>query len=164
MAWTGKQRSGRYSASYRLQGEDYTIKGTFTRRADALAEAQRERGSKRRGEFIDPELSGQTFSTRAESYLAGARPMLKGKTVASYESLLSSRILPTFGEYELRSILPSDITTWIGSMVADGLSPSRIRQAHVVLRLVLDSAVRDGYLARNPAVGAEPLPVPWTVS
>jgi len=40
-------------------------------------------------------------------------------------------------------------------MVADGLSPSRIRQGHVVLRLVLESAVSDGYLARNPAVGVK---------
>jgi len=40
-------------------------------------------------------------------------------------------------------------------MVADDLSPSRIRQAHVVLRLVLDNAVRDGFLGRNPAVGVK---------
>jgi len=40
-------------------------------------------------------------------------------------------------------------------MVADGISPSRIRQAHVVLRLIFDAAVRDGYLIRNPASGVK---------
>jgi integrase len=40
-------------------------------------------------------------------------------------------------------------------MVAGGLSASRIRQAHVVLRLVLDGALRDGYIARNPALGVK---------
>jgi hypothetical protein len=38
-------------------------------------------------------------------------------------------------------------------MVSEGLSPSRIRQSHVVLRLVFEAAVADGYLARNPALG-----------
>lgn len=40
-------------------------------------------------------------------------------------------------------------------MVSEGLSVSRIRQAHVTLRLVLDSALRDGAIARNPALGVK---------
>lgn len=47
------------------------------------------------------------------------------------------------------------MTAWVGAMVVDGLSPSRIRQAHVVLRLLFESAVRDGYLTRNPALGVK---------
>jgi len=39
-------------------------------------------------------------------------------------------------------------------MQGDGLSPSRIRQAHVVLKSILDGAVRDGLIARNVAQGA----------
>lgn len=38
-------------------------------------------------------------------------------------------------------------------MIDEGLSPSRIRQAHVVLSLVLQAAVRDGVVARNVAQG-----------
>jgi integrase len=38
-------------------------------------------------------------------------------------------------------------------MEAQGLSPSRIRQAHVVVCQVLDAAVRDGLVARNAANG-----------
>nr|MBA2599686.1 hypothetical protein [Actinomycetota bacterium] len=87
--------------------------------------------------------------------MEGARHTLKPKTLASYESLLRSRILPAFGQRELRAIKPSDITTWIGAMVSEGLSPSRIRQAHVVLRLVLESAVRDGLVIRNATIGVK---------
>jgi len=36
-------------------------------------------------------------------------------------------------------------------MLEEGLSPSRIRQAHVALSLVLQAAVRDGVVARNVA-------------
>ena len=78
--------------------------------------------------------------------------MLKPKTVASYESLLHSRVLPMFADRALRTHKPSDVTAWVGEMVSAGLSPSRIRQAHVVLRLILDSALVDGLLTRNPAM------------
>jgi integrase len=40
-------------------------------------------------------------------------------------------------------------------MDTKGLSPSRIRQAHQVLRASLDQAVHDGLIPRNPAVGAK---------
>jgi integrase len=96
-----------------------------------------------------------TVEQRAEAWLDGARPMLKEKTVASYESLLRSRILPTFADRQLRDVKPSEVTAWVGAMLGDGLSPSRIRQSHVVLRLLFDDAVRDGFLVRNPAVGVK---------
>ena len=38
-------------------------------------------------------------------------------------------------------------------METQGLSSSRIRQAHVVVSQVLDAAVRDGLVARNAADG-----------
>lgn len=128
--------------------------GTFLRKKDAedTARAQERRIS--RGEWTDPDKSSVTVGQLAEHWFEGARPMLAPKTVASYESLLR-RILPVFANQQVRSVKPSDVTAWIGGMVGDGLSPSRIRQAHVVLRLIFGSAVQDGYLIRNPAVGVK---------
>ena len=52
------------------------------------------------------------------------------------------------------------MTAWISTLVADGLKPGSVRQTHRVLSLVLDSAVADGRLGRNPAKGARlPRPV-----
>jgi integrase len=127
---------------------------TFTRETDARAAAHEEERKVSKKEWIDPDLRGVTLAEWAEKWLKGTRH-LKPKTVVSYESLLSSRILPTFGHRELRSIKPSDVTEWVGAMIADDLSPSRIRQSHVVLRLVLESAVRDDYITRNVALGAK---------
>ncbi len=53
----------------------------------------------------------------------------------------------------MASIRPSDVQAWVGEMFEEGLSPSRIRQAHVVLSLLLQAAVRDGVVARNVAHG-----------
>lgn len=89
-------------------------------------------------------------------YLPRGRPAnTQPKTFASYESLLRSRILPTFGQRQARSLKPSDVSAWVGQMIEAGVSPSRIRQAHIVLRLVLEQAVQDGYIVRNPAVGVK---------
>ena len=159
MAWTRRLPSGRYQGLYRdaagrvRRASESEGGGTYLRQGDAKAAAEDQESKIRRGLWVDPQLSRTTVEARAAVWLAGARHTLKPKTIASYESLLRSRVLPAFGSRHLRAIKPSDITAWVGSMVSDGLSPSRIRQAHVILRLVLDSAVGDGYIARNPAVG-----------
>jgi integrase len=153
MAWARKLPSARWQGCYRDEAGETCTVGTFARKKDAVDAADAERAKKKRDEWIDPELARTTVGAVAATWLEGARHTLKPKTVASYQSLLSSRVVPTFGKRELRAVKPSDVTAWVGAMVTGGLSASRIRQAHVVLRLVLDSAVRDGFVARNPAVG-----------
>lgn len=134
--------SGRYQACYRDPSDRVRTAGSFVNKGDAKDAAEAQERKVGRGEWIDPELARVTVEQLAEHWLEGALPMLKPKTVAFCESLLRRRVLPTFGRRELRRIKPSDVTAWVGAMVADGLSPSRIRQGHVVLRLVLEDAVR----------------------
>lgn len=92
------------------------------------------------------------YGDHAEQWLNGLVG-IRAKTKIGYESLLRCRVLPAFATYQLRRIDPASVRTWISDMVADGLSPSRIRQAHQVLRASLDQAVHDGLIGRNPAVG-----------
>ena len=75
------------------------------------------------------------------------------KTVFGYECLLRSRILPGFGKHRLRQIKRGEVRAWIAAMDSEGLSPSRIRQAHQVLCASLDQAVQDRKLSGNPAAG-----------
>jgi integrase len=42
---------------------------------------------------------------------------------------------------------------WVAKLVADGYAGSTVRQVHRVFSLMLDLAVRDGRLPRNPATG-----------
>jgi integrase len=85
-------------------------------------------------------------------------PTLKPKTAHSYANLITSRILPALGHVRLNRLRFSDVQSWVSSMAAEGLSASRIRQAHVVLACALDLAARDGLIAANPARGIR-LPV-----
>lgn len=127
----------------------------FSTRIDAERYLAGKESSKLRGEWIDPALGQITLEDWADRWLETARPALKPKTVRSYESLLASRVVPMLGAYPIASIAPSDVQAWVNEMVSEGLSASRIRQAHVVLSQALTSAVRDSRIGRNPAIGVK---------
>ncbi|MEX0755009.1 MAG: site-specific integrase [Actinomycetota bacterium] len=106
-----------------------------------------------RGIWIDP-IHGRTpLRIEAEAWFRTASPLLKPKTAASYRSLLDSRLLPALGHIPIGELRRAAVQSWINEMVCEGLSPSRIRQAHVVLRLLLQGAFLESRTATNAAVG-----------
>ncbi len=119
-------------------------------------EAQRwlrgEIGKLDRGDWMDPAGGKQLLGENAPRWLDG-RVRVKEKTKEWYEGILRSRILPVFGDYQLRQIDAASIRAWVTAMIEDGLSPARIRHSHQVLRSILSQAVGDGLIASNPAVG-----------
>lgn len=127
---------------------------SFRRKIDADRYLASIEAGKLRGEWVDPKLGLVTVTDAAADWLEAARPTLK--TVVGYESLIRSQIVPAIGTYQLSSLKPSDVQDWIGGMQGLGLSPSRIRHGHVLLRQILQRAVMDGRVARNAADGATP--------
>lgn len=127
---------------------------SFTRKVDAERFLASTEAGKLRGEWTDPALAKMRLDEWSERWLASVRPTLKPKTAETYASLLRSRILPGLGAFPIGAVRPSDVAEWLARMQADGLSPSRIRQAHVVLSQMLDAAALDGRIVRNPADGA----------
>lgn len=121
---------------------------TFTKRKDAEAFASTVETDILRGDYVDPRAGKGTLNEWATKW--SSTLTVKPRTQASYESLLRSRILPKFGKRQLASLRRSDIQEWIASMMKEGLSASRARQAVIVLRLMLDAAVDDRLIARNP--------------
>jgi integrase len=110
------------------------------------------------GEWVNPAGGRLRYADHAEGWLDGLVGV-KQKTRAGYQNLLHSRVLPVFGDHPLRHIRPANVRGWVAAMVDEGLSASRIRQAHQVLRASLDQAVTDGLIGRNPAAGVK-LPTP----
>ena len=54
------------------------------------------------------------------------------------------------GGLALDKVRPMHVEGWIVGLKDKGLAESTIRSAYTILRAVLDTAVRDGALARNP--------------
>lgn len=83
------------------------------------------------------------------------------KTVAGYESLLDTVVLPRWKDHPLRDIVFDDLQVWVSGLSVDGsvrfsgkgLSASRVRQANQLVGAVLKFAVKAGHLKVNPADG-----------
>lgn len=150
----GRGTTNRWRARYRTPDGEQRSQ-CFARKADAEQFLNGIEVSKATGAFVDPLLGRRTVAQWATRWLDGVRPTLKPSTVASYESLLASRVLPEFGKRPVAKVRTSDVQSWVAEMRDAGLSASRIRQAHVVLRQVLDVAMRDGALGRNAALGVK---------
>jgi integrase len=102
----------------------------------------------------DEPLSAFVESWAATSLAASSR---KPTTKAVYAALMRSCVMrDPLGALTLSTIRPIDIECWLVRLQAGSegnrpLSPSTIRQAFTVLRMVLESARRDGRVEDNPA-------------
>jgi len=123
----------------------------FVRGPDAERHLATMETAKATGSYVDPKLGRRRLADIIEDWYAIAVPSLKPKTRASYRSLIDVRIKPYVGRLAVASLAPSDVQRWVNELVAEGLSSSRIRQAHIVLGMALDTAVHDGIIPRNPA-------------
>ncbi|MDQ3955042.1 MAG: site-specific integrase [Actinomycetota bacterium] len=144
-------RGGRALVVYRVRYRDLNRverSKTFERKVDAERFAAEITSDIGRGDYLDPRAGQVVLEKWVTKWLSTLS--VKPKTRASYESLLRSRVLPAFGRRRLDNIRPSDIQGWVSAMHDEGLSASRIRQAVIVLRLVMDAAVQDRLVARNP--------------
>ena len=63
--------------------------------------------------------------------------------------------MPTFAEFELRRITPSDIQAWVSNLVGAGYAAETVKKAHALLRMILTAAVDSGLLTRSPARGVK---------
>jgi integrase len=153
--WITKTPNGRWKARLAIPGRG-TRNRTFDRKIDAQKWLRNEQANLDRAAWTDPRLARTSFGEWATEWL-GTRRHLKPKTLAGYESLLRVHLLPRFGEMPLSGIDPYVIESWVIELTDSGLSPSRIRQAHQLLSMILKAAVRARRLTSNPAVGT-PLP------
>ncbi|HJR88892.1 MAG TPA: site-specific integrase [Aeromicrobium sp.] len=80
--------------------------------------------------------------------LTGVEP----RTRADYLSVAKRSWLPILGRLRVSQVNRQHVAKWVNAQ--DGQSaPKTIKNAHSVLSAVLESAVREGYLASNPARG-----------
>src|SRR3989442_10537184 len=103
MAHVRRARSGRgWQARYRDPFGKERAR-TFGTKREAEQFLARQSSDMQRGEYLDPRLARATFQHWAEEWLATA-VHLKPKTTSGYESILRSRVLPTFGQARIGAI------------------------------------------------------------
>jgi len=147
-----KLPSGRYQARYRVDGQLVGAPTTFRTKRDAEVYLSTVRADMERGRWIDPAARQITLRKYATRWLE-LRPGLRPRTVELYESELRLHILPALGDHELTKITPTTVREWHAAMLRAG-TPGRstVAKCYRLLRAILNTAVADELILRNPCV------------
>ena len=152
-----KLPSGRYQARYTSpDGVRHRGPRSFATKAEAsrwLASSENDLG---RGTWTDPDAARVALDAYARGWLK-TRPNLRSRTIDLYDLLLERHILPALGHHTLGTLTPATVRRWNAELVrrsgSGSLTPAK---CYRLLRAILNTALADGLIARNPCaiVGA----------
>jgi integrase len=78
------------------------------------------------------------------------RPGLRPKTIEVYRYVLGRHLLPSLGTKALSEIKEAQVRRWRRSLLDGGASPVTAAKAYRLLKAVMNTAVDDGLIRRNP--------------
>lgn len=122
--------------------------GTFATRKEAEEATMKALTAQRSSTWTRPKLGKVKLETFANEWLTG-RTGLRPKTLDVYRYALDHLILPELGMCRLASLDPPLIRTWY-STLGLRVKSATTAKAYRLLRQILDAAVEDGYIAKNP--------------
>jgi integrase len=131
------------------------VSKTFDRKVDAQRFLHHVETSKNTDSYIDPARGKITMSTFGDKWLR-TQGHLKPSTLARYQGIVDKWIKPRWGNVPLSKVAHADMAEWVSGI---RLSAASVRYVHRVMFLILELAVRDGRISRNPAAGVR-LPKP----
>lgn len=147
--WVRKLPSGRFQASY--VGPDGRRRGapeTFERKGDADRWLSVVESEVLRGEWTDPLLGRLPFGEYGERWIAEHR--LGERTREEYRSLWRHHVATFLGHVELAELSTGTIRSWRAALLREGRSEDRTAKAYRLVRAILNTAVDDGRIRRNP--------------
>jgi integrase len=103
------------------------------------------------GQGVSPLAATMTLAQYGESVMDLATRGLEPKTLDPYVAGWRRRVVPTLGHLAVRMITHGAADRAVYGWIADECSRSTIKNSLAILVRVLDQAVRDGVIDRNPA-------------
>jgi integrase len=103
------------------------------------------------GDWIDPDAGLIPFAEYAATWI-DERPGLRPKTLDLYRYLLRRHLsaTPGFGARAIAEITPAHVRRWRKSLADSGVSAVTIAKAYRLLKAIMNTAVDDGIIRRNP--------------
>lgn len=123
----------------------------FKRKAEAEAFATEVDHRMMSGSYIDPSAGKVLMSEWAEQWLA-AQAHVKPTSRYRTEGIVRTYIVPQWGTVRIADINHAAIQRWVSSLTKK-LAPASVAKVHRTLSLILDWAVKNDCLAKNPAKG-----------
>ncbi|MEV0581308.1 tyrosine-type recombinase/integrase [Nonomuraea sp. NPDC050310] len=144
-----KLPSGRFQARYTgPDDQEHTAPNTFATKTDAEIWLSKKEAEIINQEWTDPDAGKIPFRDYAATWMT--ERTLRPKTVQLYEGLLRLHINPTLGDKLLVDITARLIRQWHTQLTNDGPGSSTVAKAYRLLRGVLNTAVEDELIKKNP--------------
>jgi integrase len=142
----------RYDVRYAVNGQRRT--DTFRLERDANSRLTKVRADELAGLVVDPKGGERLFGEYCEEWLE--HRLVKGRpltlmTRQGYAGLLRRNISPHFGGTKLRQITHERVRRWYSDLTASAGS-DQAAKSYRLLRAILNTAVSDELIARNPCV------------
>ncbi|MDQ3761722.1 MAG: site-specific integrase [Actinomycetota bacterium] len=100
---------------------------------------------------VDPTAATMTLADYGTAHMTLALRGLEAKTLDPYLSGWRKRVMPTLGHLPVRMITNGAVDRAVHGWIADGCTRSTVKNSLAVLVRVMEQAVRDGIIDRNPA-------------
>lgn len=124
---------------------------SFPRLQDAKAFQDQTKADLRRGAWKDPAGAEVRLHEWVELWLETRR--VQPTTTAKTKTLLTYRILPTFGAMPLGRITRRGVQLWVQQLEAEGRAASYVQSCYALLAQVMAEAVTEDLLAQSPCRG-----------
>jgi len=142
--------SGRYQARYPgPDGSDRPAPDTFVTKTDAEVWLTMKEAEIRRGDWLNPDAGTVLIADYGAAWIE-ERPGLRPKTVMLYGYLLRAHITPYFQTVTVAAITLAAVRRWRKKLLDNGVSPVTAAKAYRLLRAIMNTAVDDGLVRRNP--------------
>jgi integrase len=137
----------RYDAKYRdPSGRERSVTKSTKKEAEAYLAGIA--GSRRDWTYVDPAAGRITLHDYATVVLADRQ--LRPRTRETYADQLRLHIDPDLGDVPIAKLTPAMIRHWHAGLTKKGLSANTAAKCYRLLRTILNTAVDDAALARNP--------------
>ncbi|MDX3094555.1 tyrosine-type recombinase/integrase [Streptomyces sp. ME19-03-3] len=154
-------KSGRWQVRYRdpETAQLRSAEKTYATKTDAEVALTHVEADITRGQWSDPDAGKLSFGDYAVAWLKDRK--MAARTRERHESVVRLHLLPAFGDRPLASITTAQVRAWRTACLTRTGEPTVVK-AYQVLRAILNTAVDDELIRRNPCrvKGADRYDVP----
>lgn len=152
----------RYRVRYRKPDGSQTDRRGFTTKRDARLFLSTVDVAKAKGLYIDPTQGKRTVASFAELWKSGPLTSLKKSSQNTMETTWRVHVQPQWAHRQVASILNTEVASWLGGLTAGdedegrkGLAAQTVRRCSFVLSQILELAVADKAIPKNPVRGVK---------
>ena len=139
-----------YRVAYKRPDGTQTNKRGFKRKRDAENYLTSVESAKLSGNYIAPGDALAKIATLGANWILAHKSNVKPSTFHSDESAWRIHVEPKWGQRAVGTIRHTEVQTWVSNL-AKVKSPTTVNRVHGVLAVILEGAVQDKRIAKNPA-------------